>query len=203
METQAKRPDRRVIKTKRAIRSAFAQLVAQKDISDITIKDIADAADINRKTFYNYYSGVYEVVEEIEDEIINAFTAVLAEVDFNTVLNNPQVIFYRLSAGIRSDLKLYSSLFIGNNTSMTQKIINTIKVKIKETFGSQVAVDPALLEVMSDYSTAGLVAVYQSWFRNDNGVSLETLTNWISKLCFGGVTGMVAANPGILEKKEQ
>ncbi len=189
MEAQAKRPDRRVIKTRRAIRSAFAQLVAQKDVGDITIKDIADAADINRKTFYNYYSGVQQIVEEIEDEIIGAFTAVLADVDFRTVLENPEVIFYRLSAGIRSDLKLYSGLFMGNNTGLTQKIINSVKVKVKEAFASQVAVDPALLEVMSDYSTAGLVAVYQSWFRDSGGVSLETLTRWISSLSFYGING--------------
>ena len=42
--------DRRVMKTKKAIRSAFARLLAEKDIDRITVKDIAEAADVNRKT---------------------------------------------------------------------------------------------------------------------------------------------------------
>ena len=46
--------DLRVIKTKKAIRNAFAELLSEKDIQKITIKDIADTAVINRKTFYNY-----------------------------------------------------------------------------------------------------------------------------------------------------
>lgn len=50
--------DRRVIKTKRAIKEAFAKLLTQKDINDITISDIAAEANINRKTFYNYYGGI-------------------------------------------------------------------------------------------------------------------------------------------------
>ena len=51
---EEKKTDRRVIKTKRAIRNAFAELLSHKDINDITIKDIADTADINRKTGCNY-----------------------------------------------------------------------------------------------------------------------------------------------------
>ena len=55
---EEKKLDRRVIKTKKAIRNAFAKLISEKDINKITIKDIADTADINRKTFYNYYRRV-------------------------------------------------------------------------------------------------------------------------------------------------
>ena len=70
MENKTKSVDRRVIKTKRAIRNAFAKLMVEKDINDITIIELAEAADINRKTFYNYYSGVYQVIEDIENDII-------------------------------------------------------------------------------------------------------------------------------------
>ena len=45
--------DRRVIRTKKAIRNAFAQLLSVKKLEDITVKDIAELADINGKTFYS------------------------------------------------------------------------------------------------------------------------------------------------------
>lgn len=57
MEKSEKKTDRRVIKTKKAIHMAFVKLLSQKSVNEITVKDIADEADINRKTFYNYYSG--------------------------------------------------------------------------------------------------------------------------------------------------
>ena len=69
MTAENRSPDRRVIKTKRAIKSAFAKLLSEKDINDITISDIAAVADINRKTFYNYYSGVHEVVDEMDEKV--------------------------------------------------------------------------------------------------------------------------------------
>ena len=64
-----KKTDRRVLKTKRAIRNAFATLLSEKDLNAITIKDISDVADINRKTVYNYYAGIHEILDEIENEI--------------------------------------------------------------------------------------------------------------------------------------
>ena len=70
-----KKEDRRVARTKRAIYSAFAQLLSERDIDDITISDIVNIADINRKTFYNYYSGIYDLLNEIEDNIVRAFEA--------------------------------------------------------------------------------------------------------------------------------
>ena len=64
MESTAHKPDRRVARTKKAIKNAFAELMAEKEFSEITVKNIAETADINRKTFYNYYNSVYDVVSK-------------------------------------------------------------------------------------------------------------------------------------------
>ena len=46
--------DKRVIKTKNAIFEAFKQLVQEKDMSDITISELTQKANITRSTFYMY-----------------------------------------------------------------------------------------------------------------------------------------------------
>ena len=101
---EEKKLDRRVIKTKKAIRNAFAKLISEKDINKITIKDIADTADINRKTFYNYYSGVYEIIEEIERELVGEFEDLLSGIDLKATLRNPSVLFSRLTEKISDNL---------------------------------------------------------------------------------------------------
>ena len=50
------RTDRRVVRTKRSIRMALTKLLASKPLGEITVTELCKAADINRKTFYNYYS---------------------------------------------------------------------------------------------------------------------------------------------------
>lgn len=78
-----------MIKTKRAIRNAFAALIAEKDLNDITIKDISDVADINRKTVYNYYGGIHEILDEIENELVSSFEKVIQEIDFPAIWRIP------------------------------------------------------------------------------------------------------------------
>ena len=63
------RMDRRCLKTQKAIKNALVELMSEKDISQITVKELAQRADINRKTFYTHYTSIYDVSGEIENEI--------------------------------------------------------------------------------------------------------------------------------------
>ncbi|MBO5574611.1 MAG: TetR family transcriptional regulator, partial [Clostridium sp.] len=62
---EKRRTDRRVVRTKKAIRNAFARLVSRKPLGEITVKELSEEADINRKTFYNYYSDIFQVMDEV------------------------------------------------------------------------------------------------------------------------------------------
>lgn len=60
--------DKRVIQTRRAIRQALLNLMKKKAVSQITVKEICDAACINRNTFYAHYDTPVDVLAEIENE---------------------------------------------------------------------------------------------------------------------------------------
>ena len=47
--------DLRVKKTERAIRKAFYELMLEKPIPKITVKELAERAEINKTTFYAHY----------------------------------------------------------------------------------------------------------------------------------------------------
>ena len=114
MEKVQKPVDRRVLKTKRAIRNAFAKLMVEKDINDITVMELSETADINRKTFYNYYSGVYQVVEDIENDIISSYERLLGDVQFRESMNAPYQLFERFSQLINMDPEFFGYLLTMN-----------------------------------------------------------------------------------------
>lgn len=62
--------DLRVKKTKRAIRSAFYELIKEKPLEKITVKEIAERAEINKTTFYAHYETVYDLVDQLEQEAV-------------------------------------------------------------------------------------------------------------------------------------
>ncbi len=185
--------DRRIIKTKKAIRNALAELLSQKDIGEISIKDIADRAEINRKTFYSYYRGVYEVIDEIENEIVSAFKEALRDMDFKRDMHDPYGIFKKLTAIINSDMDFYGHLMqINHNVSLVSKIIQTLKLDFKRSLSHQIDIDEKTLDLTVDYSVAGMVTVYQSWFNSGKAQSFEEISKAVSVIAFSGINGLIS-----------
>ena len=179
-------------KTKKAIRDAFAELLSEKDIHKITIKDIADTAMINRKTFYNYYAGVYAVVDEIENEIIMAFNEALRDVDFKLLLREPYEIFKKLTSIINSDFNFYSHLMkMDNNMSLISKIILALEFSVKKSFSEQISINKSTLDLVFDYAVAGMITVYQKWFNSSRAQSIEEISKSLSIIIFSGVNGLL------------
>ncbi len=71
--------DRRVRYTKMVLKKSLIKLLAQKDISQITIKELCEDADINRTTFYAHYSDQYDLKSSIEDELVENISSYLSD----------------------------------------------------------------------------------------------------------------------------
>jgi AcrR family transcriptional regulator len=56
--------------TKQNIIDAFWSLYTHKDFNKISIKEVALKAGYNRSTFYEYFSGTYEILDTIEKGLI-------------------------------------------------------------------------------------------------------------------------------------
>ena len=52
-----KSADRRVRRTRKALRDALLTLAARRSWDDISVQDICSAADVGRSTFYAHYDG--------------------------------------------------------------------------------------------------------------------------------------------------
>jgi len=192
MEHKVKNIDRRILKTKKSIRIAFAKLLTEKDINDITVSDISELADINRKTFYNYYSGIYMVIDEIENDIVDTFSSVLGEISFKEELQNPYSLFEKLSAIINTDMDFYSHFFTMNgNTNMINKIVSLLKEKNKAAMIAQTEADEQTVEIALTYMLYGMFAVFQHWFNSDRKQSIERISEMISVMSFNGLNGMI------------
>ena len=60
--------NRSVRNTKKKLRDGLLQLMQEKPVNEITVKELTDLADINRGTFYTHYSDVYDMIRTLEDE---------------------------------------------------------------------------------------------------------------------------------------
>lgn len=77
MNQSEKKVDRRVRKTKKQLLVALTKLMEQKDVKNISVKELTDLADMNRGTFYLHYKDVFHMVESIENEFFQELTDIL------------------------------------------------------------------------------------------------------------------------------
>lgn len=79
--TAQRPPDRRIRRTRAALRAALLDLVAERPLSRIAVSDVTKLADVNRSTFYEHYDGVHELAADActsaFDELITAAPVLL------------------------------------------------------------------------------------------------------------------------------
>lgn len=66
--------DRRITRSKKALRAALITLMEEKGLDNITVNDLCTAADLNRGTFYNHFTDKEQLVESLEDEVMEGIT---------------------------------------------------------------------------------------------------------------------------------
>ena len=57
--------DRRIAKTRKAIYTAFLELLNSKGYQATTVQDIIDRADVGRSTFYSHYESKELLLDEL------------------------------------------------------------------------------------------------------------------------------------------
>lgn len=194
MENGVNKSDKRCIKTKRAIRNAFAQLLSEKEPGRITVKEICENALINRNTFYAHYAGVYELMDEMENEIIAELDEVIEEYGLLEDYN-PHLIFEKLTALIYEDFDFYSHLVSskGYGTLIT-KVKAVTKNHMLDVMEEKSKLDREKLSYIFEFVSAGMLALYQQWFESDRSTPLQAVSELAGNLAMDGVNNILPQN---------
>ena len=62
--------DRRIVRSKRALRDALIALMEERGYEAFTVNDLCARADLNRGTFYNHFRDKEDLLLTLEDEVV-------------------------------------------------------------------------------------------------------------------------------------
>jgi AcrR family transcriptional regulator len=83
-----KKPDRRVQRTRQALRTALLELIKEKDYDAISTEEITERANVGRATFYKHYKDKEDLLLEEFSEMANEKVQVLSEIPFSVWLQS-------------------------------------------------------------------------------------------------------------------
>lgn len=187
--------DRRRRKTDEAIRRAFFELLSQKDLKDITVKELAERADIDRKTFYLRHSSIDDLVDYLLREDVTRLSELLAT---ETVKEDGSLDIPKLFEGLGEELV---TAFDAKSTIFRHVGTDALIGKLR----------PALVEVLSQRDTlslsrelgpyfelfvsffcSGLLTLYHQWLETDSELPLEDLSALASSAVTGGISALTS-----------
>lgn len=77
LEVMILKENRRIKYTKLVLKNSLLTLLKEKQITDITVKELCEQADVNRSTFYSHYANHFDLKTQIENEMIEDLTQYL------------------------------------------------------------------------------------------------------------------------------
>ena len=171
--------DRRVKRTKKALYDALLKLLNEKSINEITVTELTTLADVNRATFYFYYTDLIDMLQQIQNEAYEAFNAVIqkatihvstiegfteyAERVFDFCKENESLVRFIVQNDINNRLYTYIKQLMLTN------IPNT-----KEIFGEN---NPA--KYISNYVITAMIGICIDWM--DDGMKIPSRE--LAELC--------------------
>lgn len=168
------RPDSRPIKTKKSIKRALLVLLREKDISNITISELANCAEVSRKTFYLHYKDLSEILEDIKNDLQGMFD--------NSIMKDRRVGFRirmlnfinNIVQRVNADEEYYALMA---SSSYAKIIFNPLEERLKTEFlyalDTETKLDKNKKECLIDFLIGGIVNSILKWAKNPEGISTE------------------------------
>lgn len=183
--------DLRVIKTRQTIRSALISLMSEKELSDITISELSERAQINRKTFYRHYGSISDVITEFEDELLSDFADILKT--SNTSIFEIGSVLREISALISGNQEYFVKLL-----KLNPELFSSGRVKAMLRRAVEIALrdichltDEQTLHALSEFTTSGVLSLYSAWFDTGCTGSLDVITDIANRMTMSGLKGFV------------
>ena len=109
--------DRRVRKTKYALRVGLAELLSKKSIQQITVKELVEKVDIHRSTFYANFEDIYDLYNHMEDVAIEEISLIV-DANLDPAIFS-QTAFFEILLKYIIDNKHIIHLFFSGKVSKT------------------------------------------------------------------------------------
>lgn len=179
---------RKESRAKQAIKRAFVALYAQTSVEKITVSEICKQSDYSRVTFYTHFDDVYQVLEEVERDVLEELGALY---DFSDPRLTPDVIrsgalpactvewFGKCRA---HQTFLLAVLGEHGDASFQYKLKNTLREGLKKIAVLDGVPDNQRTSYVIEYQISGIIGILDLYLRNTDRVTDQDVANVVNTL---------------------
>ncbi len=186
--------DIRIEKTEKAIRDAFIEQRIRRPLEKIRVKELCEAAHINKSTFYTHYQDVYALSDALEARLIEDILARLTPVRVDDLRARPEWLTRELLRAFNDNREQVQALFSGSRQGL---LIDRIESGLRRLIAHEAPGywDDPVRSILLSFCVQGCYYAFNS---NSGRIDEETLVRVL------GAVSKAAQNirPGLAQQSE-
>jgi AcrR family transcriptional regulator len=184
--------NRKVKYTKMVLKESLIKILKEKAIARISITELCEEADINRATFYTHYSDQYDLIKQIEGELINDINMYLENYPFNENESESLQVMEKLLEYIKENGEVCSVLLSDNGDRNFQKeVMLIVQRKCIKEWTTKKSMNIEVAKYLYSYATNGSIGIILKWFEDGMERSTHEMAEMVIKLTNQGLSAFV------------
>ena len=189
------RTDRRIEKTIKATETAYFELLSEKKNDRITITELADRANIDRKTFYLHYNSVDDVIDRHSRATVARIMAELENKGFFNDVLDVSVFFETVLAVREEELQEFEVLQAPEITALAWRHAeNNLKDMLSDIAYRFFDEPDPEMELSIKFYTAGIMSIFVSYIRQEIDIDPHELVRILSDLTENGISNKLKSD---------
>lgn len=182
--------DQRTRLTKMLIRKAFTELLREKPVQNITVKELCQTAGINRGTFYSHYTDIYDLLRKMEDDMLQDLQQAL-----EPLLHAPEdeLLPVKITTGIYQCLKDNADICtvtLGEygDREFADRLISLGRERCMESYSKFFqGASPRQIEMFYAFVSAGHIGLLRKWVADGMAASAQEMASTAESIMLYGI----------------
>ena len=183
-----KKEDRRIQYTKRMLQDAVFELLKEKSVNEISVTELCAKANINRGSFYKYYTNIYDLLYQIKNKFL---TSARETVDEIFATQDTYEMFVKLLVLISNNREIFSMI---TNSSHSSDIINEVAgpayvMSVQTWLTNQSGISEEKFMYIFNFLVGGAVFTIGKWLDNECKEDIPSVAKYLAE-CTDSVLGV-------------
>ncbi len=179
MATIKPRLDRRIVRSRNAILSAFERLLMEKPLADITVSAIAREANVDRKTFYVHFGTVDGLLDAIAVDVVEM------------IVDSVEKTLSSMGGNTNERALGAAATFF---KTVNEALWTRLRVPLEHEIAERDLLPDGLKDELFDYYLAfllsGIIGIYRTWALSDGSVPIERISEVANNLTLNGLSSL-------------
>ncbi|MEM7535898.1 MAG: TetR/AcrR family transcriptional regulator [Chloroflexota bacterium] len=172
LETPSEYVDKRILRTRRLLREAFIELVAEQGYEAVRVEDIIVRADIGRTTFYKHFKDKRDLLQHVADVFNQTYQRNLMNVSLDAEGYTPLAEYTNIFTKVERNADFFRIILEGKDVPLLQGQLQATMVASTEAFLSQQIAQLNLrptvpIAIMARHFVGALLAIVQWWLTDE------------------------------------